>query len=398
MPIASFHRPIYGQILKRILEKRRFIQVLSGPRQVGKTTLVQQIQSKLNFPTHYASADEPTLRDRTWLEQQWEIGRLNLKHNGHALLILDEIQKIKDWSETVKFLWDKDSSTQRALKVILLGSTPLLVHEGLTESLAGRFEILFVPHWSFREMSTAFGWTLEQYIFYGGYPGAAPLIDDPMRWSRYIIDSLIETTISRDVLLMNRVDKPILLRRLFELGTRYSGQIVSYQKMLGQLQDAGNTTTLAHYLQLLNGAGLLAGLEKFSGSKVRQRASSPKLQPFNLALVNAPSDHTLETAQANRDIWGRLVEATVGAHLMNQTLGTALNVTYWREGNHEVDFVLASGQKILAIEVKSGRHRPSNLAGTHAFLKRYPSAKPLLVGADGIPLENFLSHSPTYYL
>ena len=254
-------KTIHKTLLGRLNERRKFVQVLVGPRQVGKTTLVRQVMEDLKIAMHYASADEPTLRDRVWLEQQWDIARLEAKEGATgALLVIDEIQKVADWSSIVKLLWDADTHSKLPLKVVLLGSSPLLIQSGLSESLAGRFEIIAVPHWSFAEMREAFGWSLEQYIFYGAYPGAAELIDDPARWRRYILDSFVETAISRDILLLTRVDKPALLRRLFQLGCAYSGQILSYQKMIGQLADAGNTTTLAHYLDLLHGAGMVAGL------------------------------------------------------------------------------------------------------------------------------------------
>ena len=280
MPLTSeFVRPYAAEMIRRLEQPRRFIQVVTGARQVGKTTMVEQVAGRLDLPYHYASADEPTLRGPDWIALQWQIARLRAdESDSGALVILDEVQKAPHWAESVKRLWDEDTRTGRELKVVLLGSAPLLVGRGLTESLAGRFELLRTPHWSFSEMQEAFDFSLDQYIFYGAYPGAASLIDEPSRWASYIRDSLIEPTISRDVLLMTRVDKPALLRRLFELGAAYSGQILSYNKMLGQLQDSGNTTTLAHYLDLLSAAGMLTGLQKYSAGTVRRRASSPKLQ------------------------------------------------------------------------------------------------------------------------
>jgi len=260
---------------------------------------------------------------------------------------------------------------------------------GLSESLAGRFEILPVTHWSFNEMHEAFAWELEQYVYFGGYPGAAALIDDQSRWMQYILDSLIETSISRDILLMTRVDKPALLRRLFELGCSYSGRILSYQKMTGQLQDAGNTTTLAHYLQLLHSAGLLTGLRKYAGQVVRRRASSPKLLVMNTALMSVFSGITYEEARTDFEFWGRLVESTIGAALVNGATGTNIEVFYWANRNREVDFVLRRGKKLVAVEVKSGR-RKGALPGMDAFSKEFPVTRKLLVGADGIPLEEFL--------
>lgn len=367
--------------------------MLYGPRQVGKTTLARQVATELGEPCYYTSADEPTLQDRAWLSQQWDIGR-GLTRSGKgttpALLIVDEIQKVGGWSETVKRLWDEDTYAGVPLKVLMLGSSPLLVQKGLSDSLAGRFEILPVPHWSFTEMKAAFGWTVDQYLYFGGYPGAASLIEDEDRWRRYIIDALIETTISRDILLLNRVDKPALLRRLFHLACEYSGQILSYQKMTGQLQDAGNTTTLAHYLDLLHGAGLVAGLQKFAGERVRQRGSSPKLQVLNTGLMTALAPVRFEDVDRNPEFKGRLVESAIGAHLLNTAQGTTVDVSYWLERSREVDFVLADGRAVVAIEVKSGR-RKTTFPGIAAFAEAHPVTKSLLVGPQGISTAEFLA-------
>jgi len=376
------------------MEPRRFIQVLAGPRQVGKTTLVRQIAESIAIPSHYASADDPGLRDDVWLEQQWNTARALARGNSAgAILVLDEVQKIGRWSEAVKRLWDEDSGTGVNLRVVVLGSAPLLVQRGVTESLAGRFEIIRLTHWSFAEMQEAFGWELDQYIFFGGYPGAAPLISDENRWSDYIRDSLIETTISRDVLLLTRVDKPALLRRLFQLACVYSGQILSLTKIQGELQDAGNVTTLAHYLELLRGAGMVTGLQKFSGASVRRRASSPKLQVFNTALMSTQTGLTFAEGQANSSWWGRLVESAVGAHLANNELLGRAEVFYWREGQYEVDFVVRTGEKLTAIEVKSGPSA-ARQPGMAAFLKKHPGARAILVGPGGIPIEEYLRQSP----
>jgi hypothetical protein len=366
--------------------------VLAGPRQTGKTTLVRQVADSLTFPVHIASADSPTLRSTEWIEQQWDIARLNARKSERtgSVLVLDEIQKVPGWSEEVKRQWDADSAERLPLKVVLLGSSQLLVQRGLSESLAGRFERIPVTHWSFTEMQKAFEWSLEKYIYYGGYPGSAELVDEPRRWARYILDSLVETTIARDILLMTRVDKPALLRQLFHLGCRYSGQILSYQKMLGQLQDAGNTTTLAHYLELLSGAGMITGLQKVAGQQVRQRASSPKLQVLNNALLSAESHAALDETLRQRDAWGRLVESAVGAHLINSAVGTSLNILYWRDGTKEVDYVVQDGRKLTAIEVKSGKKKES-LSGLEMFSKLFKPHRKLLVGAGGIPIEEFLS-------
>lgn len=387
-----YTRPQAAVLSGRLAGQRRFIQVVAGPRQVGKTTLVQQVLDASALPAVYASADEPTLRGRPWIEQQWDAARLATRDaSGHrATLALDEIQKIPGWSETVKRLWDEDTAGRVPLNVVLLGSAPLLLQRGLTESLAGRFEVIPMTHWSFHEMEQAFGWSLDRYIFFGGYPGAAPLVDEPGRWTRYIKDALIETTISRDVLLLTRVDKPALLRRLFELACAYSGQVLSYQKMLGQLQDAGNTTTLAHYLDLLGAAGMVVGLSQFTGEQVRRRASSPKLLVLNTALMSDQSGLDFDQARADGEWWGKVVESAVGAHLANAAASGECEVFYWRDRNREVDFVVRAGRQLTAVEVKSGR-RPVALPGMAAFASAFKPDRMLLVGRGGIALEEFLA-------
>jgi hypothetical protein len=394
--LASYRRPQAAALIERLAEPRRLLHVVAGPRQVGKSTLVQQVVAAGDAPARFASADEPTLRGPAWIEQQWHAARLAAAEASGAVLVLDEIQKIPGWSESVKRLWDEDTRKRRPLKVVLLGSAPLLVAQGLTESLAGRFEILHLPHWSFAEMRAAFGFDLDQYLFYGGYPGAAPLVRHPRRWARYIADSLIETSVARDVLLLTRVDKPALLRRLFELACRYSGQTLSYTKMLGQLQDAGNTTTLAHYLELLGGAGLVVGLEKYAGDLARRRGSSPKLQVLNTALLTALSGLTLAEARDDAEFWGRLTESAVGAHLANAAACGECELFYWRERDREVDFVVKAGRRLAAIEVKSGR-APHFHRGTAAFAAAFKPRHSLLVGGDGIELGEFLSRPALHW-
>lgn len=300
---------------------------------------------------HNASP-EPDL----WLEQQWETARVQYQASGSEdfILAIDEIKKISNWSEVVKKLWDEDTKTKSKIKVILLGSSRLLLQQGLTESLAGRFETTHVGHWTFSEMHDAFDFTHEQYVWFGGYPGAASLISDEERWKKYVNDALIETSISKDILMLTRVDKPALLRKLFELGCLYSGQILAYTKIVGQLQDAGNTTTIAHYLNLLNTAGLLAGIEKFSGSEIRQRSSSPKFQVYNTALITSQQPEMLAEVQRKPELWGRWVEVAIGAHLVNNQLSGGYTVLYWRHRNDEIDFVLERKGKVIGIEVKSG--------------------------------------------
>jgi hypothetical protein len=387
-----YKRLSFATLVRRLSEPRRFIQVLAGPRQTGKTTLARQVMAAMDMPSLYATADEPALQERVWIEQQWETARrrsLGAGRKRKALLVLDEIHKIPGWSETVKRLWDEDSLSSLPLQVALLGSSPWLVQRGLTESLAGRFELVPVTHWSCAEMRAAFGWNLDNYLYYGGYPGAARLIRSPWRWRRYILDSLIETSVARDVLLMTRVDKPALLRRLFQLACSYSGQILSYQKMLGQLQDVGNATTLAHYLHLLHGAGLIAGLPKYSGKAVCQRASSPKLLVLNTALMTVNSGLTFKQAHHDNEFWGRLVESAAGASLANGACGKDIELFYWSGANREVDYVLRRGKTLVAIEIKSGR-RKASLRGMETFCRQFPVKRKLLVGPSGISLEEFL--------
>jgi hypothetical protein len=381
-------------VVSRIKEERRFMQVLAGPRQVGKTTLVLQLLKEPGIQGFYVAADDISGIGLAWIEMQWETARQKMRLAGtdSYVLIIDEIQKIPNWSETVKRLWDSDSRENIPLHVILLGSSRLLLQTGMTESLAGRYETMYISHWSLAEMRNAFGWSADQYAWYGGFPGAASLISDEMRWKNYVSNSLAETSISRDILMMSRVDKPALMRRLFDLGCSYSGQMLSFNKILGQLLDAGNTTTLSHYLDLLDSAGLLGGLEKFSRDTVRKRSSSPKFQVHNTAFVSALHPLDFQMIVNERDKWGRIVESAVGAHLINNAYSQGYSLFYWREGNYEVDFVLEHKGRVVALEVKSGHSLRT--AGMVQFRKHYPDSKIMLVGKDGIPWEEFLLINP----
>ena len=385
-----FERPYLQTLAKRINEPRRFIQVIMGPRQVGKTTLVTQLTKKITIPHLFVSADAVPASDKSWLSAQWDAARIQMqqKESHEFLLIIDEIQKIDNWSETVKLLWDTDTRTNTHLKIILLGSSRLLLQQGLTESLAGRFETSYMGHWSFTEMHQAFGWTPAEYVWYGGYPGSASLISDEERWKQYVLGSLIETSISKDILMLTRVDKPALMKRLFEIGCNYSGQILSYTKIMGQLLNAGNTTTLAHYLKLLNTAGLLNGLEKFDSKLIRKRSSSPKFQVHNTALISAQRVETFQEIQPRSDAWGRMVESAVGAYLVNSSYASGFEVYYWREGNYEVDFVLEYRGKVIGIEIKSGHAQTTS--GMQVFQKTQKPDRVLLVGDSSLPWQEFL--------
>ncbi len=372
------------------------IHVLIGARQVGKTTIARQIEASIGIPTIYATADSPVPLDSAWIDAQWRRALAGgAAAGGPLLLILDEVQKVRGWSETLKLLWDSRPATPE-IRVLILGSSSLLMQEGLTESLAGRFFLHRCHHWGYPECRDAFGWNLEKWLYFGGYPGAVPFAEDESAWKRYIADSLIETVLARDVIQMSRIAKPVLLRHLFALAATLPAQSVSYNKMLGQLHDAGNTTTLAHYLKLLESAFLASGLEIFSRGKARKRGSSPKLILWNNALVSALSTRTFADARGDAVWWGRLVENAVGACLCSSLHSVEYGVTYWREGIHEVDYVIARGRDIWAIEVKSGRS--GKTSGLKRLRERYPEARPLLAGAQGIPLEEFFSRDAASWL
>lgn len=385
----------YLQTIKsRIYEPRMFIQVIVGPRQVGKTTMVNQLLEQIDMPYIFESADGVASSNSAWLNQIWDSARVRLKMSKESefLIVVDEIQKIDNWSETIKLNWDRDSNEKVNIKVILLGSSRLLIQKGLTESLAGRFEKTYLGHWSYGEMNEAFGWSLEQYIYFGGYPGSAPLIGDENRWKSYVKDALIETSISKDILMLTRVDKPALLKRLFELGCIYSGQIVSFTKLIGEMQDAGNTTTLSHYLTLLSDCGLLGGVSKYAGEQVRSRASQPKFQVYNNALLSSQSSEKFEDMVLNPKEWGRLVESSIGAHLINYAAMERYNLYYWREKSDEVDFIIEQGGKVIGIEVKSGRRATNK--GMAIFAEKFNPEKVIVIGTGGIPLEEFLQMNP----
>ena len=413
--MAPFQRTQVDILSRRLTEAPSRIVALFGPRQTGKTTIVRQALQEITQDSLYLAVDEPDspafgfeadlirdtilapqVRNTEWLVRNWETARVQAERS-HAgfVLVLDEIQKVPDWSETVKGLWDADRARECPLRVVILGSAPLLLQSGLSESLAGRFEPLQVTHWSLPEMSLAFDFTLDEYLYFGGYPGAASLVRDQNRWRDYVLQGLVQPNIERDILAMTRVDKPALLRRLFELGAEYSGQILSYNKMLGQLADAGNTTTLARYVDLLASAGLLAGLTNHSNQPHRRRGSSPKLNVLNTALMTAGSGYSFDEARADRTFWGRVVESAVGAHLYN-TAASDISLQYWRKGQHEVDFVLQRGPRVVAIEVNSGSQR-RDTSGMAEFEKQFSPVRSLVVGADGIPLNEFLSEPAQHW-
>lgn len=387
----EYKRAQFGEIQNRINEPRGKMQVIVGPRQVGKSTLIGQVLEECKVPFDSYSADDVVGVTANWLAEVWETQRMKMVARGESkrLVVIDEVQKIQNWSETVKAEWDRDTREKRELVVILLGSSRMLIEKGLTESLAGRFELIRLSHWTYTEMKDCFGWTLPQYVYYGGYPGAAQYINDEMRWRNYVKDSLVESSIAKDVLMDTKIMKPLLLRQLFEIGSSYSGELLSLTKVAAQLQDVGNVTTLAGYLYLLDECGLLCGLQKYAEDDARKYNSVPKFQVYNNALRNVYADEDYSDVIENPKSWGRYVESAIGAYLVSQAQIYDYKVYYWREKGDEVDFVLARRRKKVAIEVKSGR-RTSN-AGLLKFTEAYKPYRALVVGSGGLSFEEFLS-------
>ena len=390
-----FQRDIVSKLIERLSEPRRFIQIVTGPRQTGKTTAVLQAVESLSLPSRFISADDPSLCSIEWLRNEWEMAR-SLASEKEMVFIVDEIQKVSGWSSIVKLLWDEDTRLKIPMKVLLTGSSTLLLQKGFAESLMGRFELLYSSHWTYAECREAFGYSLNDFLFYGGYPGAAALARDEDRWARYIGASIIEPTISQDILMMEEVRKPALLRSLFMLGAGYSAQELSFTKILGQLQDAGNTVTLAHYLGLLGKANMLTGLQNYSGSQIRVRKSAPRFMVYDTALMTYAGGANRQRLLDNPTDRGHLVESAVGAYLLSRGQDEGFEVYWWRERNDEVDFVIQKGRQLTAIEVKSGRIK--NIGGSLIFKNHYPEAASLIVGSPQQPLEDFLTGKiPLFY-
>lgn len=390
----GFSRHTVAEVVRALRSSQRVIHVVVGPRQVGKTTAADEVATLLGWPTRFAAADDALPPGPAWIETHWRAARE--LPGRRVLLVLDEIQKVAGWSGVVKRLWDEEVRRGGKVRLLLLGSSAMLVQKGLAESLAGRFFLHRCMHWTWTECREAFGWSLPKWIFYGGYPGAAPWIRRESEWRRYVADSLVETAISRDVLQLQTVTKPALLRHLFGLSAAFPAQILSYNKMLGQLHDAGNTTTLAGYLQLLGTAFLVSGLELYSAGQSRKRGSSPKFVHWNNALVSALARRPFREAREDPLWWGRLVENALGGWLLNGLSPTDWDVSYWRKGDAEVDYVISRGRDVIAIEVKSGR--PGRTSGLDAFKRAYPRARALLVGGGGLDLEEVFSSQPERWL
>ncbi len=395
--MVRIERAVVGELRRRLRSGPNLLQVVVGPRQVGKTTALEQVMEAWPGGAHYASADLPAPPDAAWIGAQWAVAREQAaRRRSSTLLVLDEVQKVPRWSEVVKAELDADRRKRRPIRVVVLGSAALLVARGASESLAGRFERHFVPHWSLDECRRAFRWDLDRWLYFGGYPGAAPLARTPARWIDYVRSSLIEPVVARDVLQLAQVAKPALLRRLLAAACAVPAEIVSLTKLLGQLQDAGNVVTLAHYLELLGAAFVVTGLQRWTPERARLRASPPKLVFWSNTFVSASADETFRAARGRPERWGRLVENAVGAYLLAGAERHGYSVWYWRDGGDEVDFVVERGGRVFGLEVKSGRARSTS--GLGAFRRRYPDARALVVGAGGIPLEDFFGADPLGWL
>lgn len=381
----------YHKIKSRLEEQRRFIQVIMGARQIGKSTVVKQVLKDVTIPYQFFSADNVPATNRAWISNCWAATRSLKENNGwdSIILVIDEIQKISNWSEVVKKEWDDDTFHERNIKVLILGSSRVLLEKGLSESLSGRFEEIRMSHWSYQEMKESFGFTLDQYLFYGGYPGAAFLIKDADRFQQYIQSAIIDTTINKDILMDTPIGKPALLRQTFELGAAYSGGLLSLNKMLGSLQDAGNTVTLSGYINLLDESGLLCGLQKYCIDTARRKASIPKFQVYNNALKMVYSQTTFEQAVLDRKVWGHILESGIGAYLVSQAFIHRFEVFYWRERNDEVDFILRKKNSVVAIEVKSSADKRTE--GLDRFRQFFKPQTSFIVGDGGIDIESFLS-------
>ena len=382
-------RPFYTVVRERLLEPKNKMQVIAGPRQVGKSTLVEQVCRSLELPSFIFNADAIPADDNDWIRRVWESVRIQVRNQSlsEAILVIDEIQKLKQWSEVVKREWDADIRDKVPIKVLLLGSSRLLLRKGLTESLAGRYELIRMGHWSYPEMRDAFGFTLEQWIYFGGYPGAAGYIADMRRWKKYIKDSLVAPAIEKDVIMTSNIYKPALMKQLFELGCSYSSEQISLTKLLGQLQDAGNVTTLSSYLEVLGQCNLLTGLHKYAFDEARKRQSIPKILTYNNALMTAYRGKGLERDMADPMVWGRWTESAVGAYLLDFAEEQDAHVYYWRDRNDEVDFIVECQGDVVAIEVKSGRRGMNS--GLPEFVRRYHPHRSFVAGTDGIPFETF---------
>lgn len=379
-------------ILKsRMAEPRRRMQIVMGPRQVGKSTLVGQFTEGISVPFDFFAADGVNRFDSSWIPNKWQQVRMRMDIHSEQehILIIDEVQKIRGWSEQVKKEWDEDSRSHRNLKVILLGSSRLLLQKGLEESIEGRFETIKMGYWDWQEMHEAFGFSMDEYVYFGGFPGLAPDIQDEDRWRNLMEDSIISPILTRDILEIEEIRNPALLRQVFELACIESTKELSLTKMQGTM-NSGTVPTIKNYLDILNKSMIVQPLQNYSPSRVKEKQSVPKMQVFNNAFRNRFGTFSFDEARVDPAEWGRLVESAVGAHLANRAMTDDYELFYWRnERRQECDYVLRKGQALVAIEVKSGS--VDKTVGFEKFKEQFADnvTAAFIVGPHALPLDDF---------
>jgi len=378
-------------LTSRMAEPRRRMQIVMGPRQVGKSTLVGQFTEATSVPFDFFAADGVNRFDSSWIPNKWQQVRMRMDIHSEQehILIIDEVQKIRGWSEQVKKEWDEDSRSHRNLKVILLGSSRLLLQKGLEESLEGRFETIKMGYWDWQEMHEAFGFSMDEYVYFGGFPGLAPDIQDEDRWRNLMEDSIISPILTRDILEVEEIRNPALLRQVFELACIESAKELSLTKMQGTM-NSGTVPTIKNYLDILNKSMIVQPLQNYSPSRVKEKQSVPKMQVFNNAFRNRFGTFSFDEARVDPAEWGRLVESAVGAHLANRAMTDDYELFYWRnERRQECDYVLRKGQALVAIEVKSGS--VDKTVGFEKFKEQFADnvTAAFIVGPHALPLEDF---------
>ena len=379
-------------ILKsRMAEPRRRMQIVMGPRQVGKSTLVGQFTEGISVPFDFFAADGVNRFDSSWIPNKWQQVRMRMDIHSEQehILIIDEVQKIRGWSEQVKKEWDEDSRSHRNLKVILLGSSRLLLQKGLEESLEGRFETIKMGYWDWQEMHEAFGFSMDEYVYFGGFPGLAPDIQDEDRWRNLMEDSIISPILTRDILEIEEIRNPALLRQVFELACIESAKELSLTKMQGTM-SSGTVPTIKNYLDILNKSMTVQPLQNYSASRIKEKLSVPKMQVFNNAFRNRFGSFSFDEARVDPAEWGRQIESAVGAHLANRSMMDDYELFYWRnERRQECDYVLRKGQALVAIEVKSGS--VDKTVGFEKFKEQFADkvTAAFIVGPQALPLEDF---------
>lgn len=372
-------------------EPRRRMQIVMGPRQVGKSTLVGQFTEGISVPFDFFAADGVNRFDSSWIPNKWQQVRMRMDIHSEQehILIIDEVQKIRGWSEQVKKEWDEDSRSHRNLKVILLGSSRLLLQKGLEESLEGRFETIKMGYWDWQEMHEAFGFSMDEYVYFGGFPGLAPDIQDEDRWRNLMEDSIISPILTRDILEIEEIRNPALLRQVFELACIESAKELSLTKMQGTM-NSGTVPTIKNYLDILNKSMIVQPLQNYSPSRVKEKQSVPKMQVFNNAFRNRFGTFSFDEARVDPAEWGCLVESAVGAHLANRAMTDDYELFYWRnERRQECDYVLRKGQALVAIEVKSGS--VDKTVGFEKFKEQFADnvTAAFIVGPHALPLDDF---------